>query len=113
MKMDGDEFRDCLMSFGAADVGHSCVFLFSFIIIGIFHACVRVHARWWQRLVMVSIGSPIVMQLCIIILETGGAMDKFWMIGFVVLFPVSLSSALFMEFIMWLYNRLRRKMRNK
>ena len=53
------------------------------------------------------------MQLCIIILETGGAMDKFWMIGFVVLFPVSLSSALFMEFIMWLYNRLRRKMRNK
>ena len=75
------------------------------IVLVIYYGCLKIKAKWWQRMAAALLIAPAVMFIL-----GGGTRDKFWLVALVFAFVYAFLASAFFEWALYIRGGLRRQM---
>ena len=79
--------------------------VFLSIVLVIYYGCLKIKAKWWQRMAAALLIAPAVMFIL-----GGGTRDKFWLAALVFAFVYAFLASAFCEWALYIRGGLRRQM---
>ena len=79
--------------------------VFLSIVSVIYYGCLKIKAKWWQRMAAALLIAPAVMFIL-----GGGTRDKFWLVALVFAFVYAFLASAFCEWALYIRGGLRRQM---